>query len=227
MKVRDMMGKTKDLILNNDGTCTFVFRDDACGEDGVFNPGANKAELKIDGMGKASMLLSSYFFPILKDAGIPVHYINIDLQAATMLGQNLTILPVEYIWREKAWGSFCETYGVERGTSLNGLIESTLKSDALGDPRINKEALIAIGKITAQQYEACEQYTRKAGAILKTELSKFEYELIDLKLEFGLNTKGEVVLADEISGGIWRILKNGKPVDPIECAKTICADYYD
>ena len=120
------MGKTKDLIRNNDGTCTFIFKDDACGENGVFDPGANEIGLKIDGIGKASMLLSKYFFPILKSAGIPVHYIDIDLKAGTMLGQYLTILPVEYIWREKAWGSFCKTYGIEQGTLLNGLIETTL-----------------------------------------------------------------------------------------------------
>jgi phosphoribosylaminoimidazole-succinocarboxamide synthase len=220
------MGKTKDLIMNNDGTCTFKFKDDVCSEDGVFNPGANEAGLKIDGMGKASMLLSKHFFPIIKEAGIPVHYISIDVDAGTMLGKHLDILPVEFIWRAKAWGSFCKAYKVEQGKALNGLIEATLKDDELGDPRINREAVIAIGKATAEQYDACDRYTRKIGTILNAELLKFGYELIDFKVEFGLDSNGEVILADEISGGIWRIFENGKSVDPIDCAKKICPDYY-
>ena len=60
------MGKTKDITINNDGTCTFVFKDDACGEDGVFNPGANEVGLKIDGMGRASLLLSHTSFRFWK-----------------------------------------------------------------------------------------------------------------------------------------------------------------
>jgi phosphoribosylaminoimidazole-succinocarboxamide synthase len=220
------MGKTKDLTINSDGTCTFKFKDDVCSVNGVFDPGANEAGLKIDGMGKASMLLSKHFFPILKDAGIPVHYLAINVSSGTMLGTHLNMLPVEFIWRDKAWGSFCKMYGIEQGFLLNGIIEATLKSDKLGDPRMNREALAATGKIMAEQYDICDKYTRQIGTVLKAELLKYNYELIDFKVEFGINPDGEVTLADEISGGIWRILENGKPVDPVECAKRICVEYY-
>ena len=221
------MGKTKDLIANNGGTCTFLFKDDACGEDGVFNPGANEVGLKIDGMGRASLLLSQHFFSILKENGVPSHFISADVEKGSMDCQYLNILPVEFIWRSKAWGSFCKMYGVEQGLILNGLIEATLKDDALGDPRINRDACIALGKLTAEQYEQCEQSTRRIGEILYRELAKYDYELIDFKVEFGTDSKGLVLLADEISGGIWRILgKDGKSVDPIETAKKICGEYY-
>ena len=220
------MGKTKELSINRDGTCTFTFKDDACGENGVFNPGANEIGLTIDGMGKASMLLSRHFFPILKEAGIPVHYIDIDVNAGTMLCQHLTMIPVEFIWRDKAWGSFCKTYGVTQGFALNGIIESTLKNDELGDPRINREALAALGKISGYHYDLCDIYTRRIGESLKAELLKYGYELIDFKVEYGINSDDAVVLADEISGGIWRIFENGNPVDPIDCAKIICPEYY-
>ena len=220
------MGKTKDLTINGDGTCTFYFKDDACGEDGVFDPGANEVGLVIEGMGKASMLLSRHFFPIIKNAGVKVHCIDFDVDAGTMTGTELKILPAEFIWREKAWGSFCRTYGVEQGTPLDGLVEATLKSDPLGDPRINREALVKTGKMTAEQYDTCDKYTRLAGKLVKDELQKYGYELIDIKFEFGLSSNNEIYMADEISGGIWRVLKNGEPADPIECAKTICGEFY-
>ena len=52
------MGKTKDITVNNDGTCAFLFKGDACGENGVFDPGANQIGLNINGIGRASLLLS-------------------------------------------------------------------------------------------------------------------------------------------------------------------------
>ena len=217
------MGKTKDITLNNDGTCTFTFRDDACGNDGVFDPGANQVGLKIDGKGRASLLLSRYFFPILKEEGVPVHYISTDVERGTMTCQHLNILPVEFIWRDKAWGSFCKTYGVEQGYPLGGLIEATLKDDALGDPRINRESCVLLGKVTAIQYDTCEFYTRRIGVVLHKELAKFGYSLIDFKTEFGVASDGSIRLGDEISGDIWRVLdKDGNSVDPVVCANKIC-----
>ena len=221
------MGKTKDIVIHGDGTCTFKFKDDVTSEGGVFDPGANTAgEVQIEGMGKASMLLSQHFFPILKAAGIPTHDLSFDLEAGTMTAQHLKVMPIEFIWREKAWGSFCKAYGVEQGAPLNGLIEATLKSDALGDPRMNREALIVTGKITAEQYDLCDQLTRKIGVVLKAELAKYGFELIDFKTEFGVNAKGEVMMGDEVSGGIWRILKDGVAVEPLDCARAICPEYY-
>jgi phosphoribosylaminoimidazole-succinocarboxamide synthase len=221
------MGKTKDIVVHNDGTCTFTFKDDACGENGTFNPGANEVGLKIDGMGRASLLLSRHFFSILKEKGIPTHFISADVERGTMTCQNLHILPVEFIWREKAWGSFCKMYGIEQGLPLHGLIEATLKDDALGDPRINEETCVRLGKISKEQYDFCDSHTRRIGLILKEELAKYNYDLIDFKVEFGVTSTGEILLADEISGGIWRILdKSGKSVDPVESAKKICSKDY-
>lgn len=220
------MGKTKDVFLNNDGTCTMKFKDDATGKDGVFDPGGNQVALQIDGFGKASMLLSQHYFKILNDEGIPTHFIDWDLNSGTMLVKPLNIFPVEFIWRDVAWGSFCRAYGVEPGFKLNGLVEATYKSDELGDPRINKDTLVALGKITSDQYDKCVNYVEKIGEILKRELSKYGFELYDFKLEFGTDESHEPVLGDEISGGIWRVFKEGKAVDPIDCAKAICPEYY-
>ena len=223
------MGKTKDIItsseLESKGLCVFRFKDDACGENGTFDPGANEVGLTIDGMGRASLLLSQYFFPMMAKAGVPTHFVSADAEQGTMTCQRLTMLPIEFIWRDKAWGSFCKMYGVEQGLTLNGLVEATVKSDPLGDPRINREACVKIGKLTDEQYQTCEDYIRRIGPVLKSEMEKYGYSLIDFKVEFGVNAEGKVVLADEISGGIWRLLdKGGKPVSPVECAKKICGE---
>ena len=46
------MGKTKDVILNNDGTCTLKFKDDATGRGGVLTPVKIRWHLKLTGLEK-------------------------------------------------------------------------------------------------------------------------------------------------------------------------------
>jgi len=54
------------------------------GEDGVFDPGANQVGLTIEGAGKAGLRLSKYFFELLNEKGIPTHYIDANIDEATM-----------------------------------------------------------------------------------------------------------------------------------------------
>ena len=249
------MGKTKKIAARfEDGTIVFVFKDDACGADGKFDPGANQIGLTIDGMARASLKLSVHFFRLLEAAGVRTHflqevagvtdpdsqlkmYLPLNAHAAYceklgiepsdsvsgMVCKQLTMIPIEFIGRDTAAGSFCRMYGAPEGIPLHGLIEATLKSDKLGDPRINREAAAVLGHLTYPQYDECDGMTRLIGKVLQKELAKHGYTLIDFKVEFGIGTDGQIYLADEISGGIWRIKdKDGNSVDPVECAKVIC-----
>jgi len=220
------MGKTKDVTFHYDeaykcDVALFTFKDDVCSSDGVVDPGANQTEgLSITGKGKASLLLSEHFFPLL-GFNVNTHFLRADVANGTMLCQKLNMIPLEFIWRNKAWGSFCKTYGVPQGQDLGELVEVTLKNDELGDPRICEDACVKLGLVTRNDYQQCYRYTKLVGEVLARELHKHQYELIDFKVEFGL-FDGVVKLADEISGDIWRILdKDGNPVDPITAAETI------
>ena len=221
------MGKTKEVTFHYDDAfkcdvALFAFKDDVCSSDGIVDPGANQTEgLSITGKGKASLLLSNHFFPILTANAVNTHFISADVAHGIMRCQKLEIIPLEFIWRNKAWGSFCKTYGVPQGQDLGSLVEVTLKNDELGDPRICEDACVKLGIVTRNDYQLCYRYTKLIGEVLARELRKHQYELIDFKVEFGL-FKGVVKLADEISGDIWRILdKDGNPVDPVTAAETI------
>lgn len=54
-------GKTKDVYGLENGNVLLKFKDDATGENGVFNPGANQVSLKIDQMGYYNLLVTKYF----------------------------------------------------------------------------------------------------------------------------------------------------------------------
>lgn len=222
------MGKTKNIERNGNGTCTLVFKDDATGVDGVFDPGANQISLKIDGMGMASMLLSKHFFELLEENDVATHYQGCDVEQGKMFVNELKMFPIEFVWRGRAWGSFCKTYGVKQGSDLGpgGIVETMLKSDDLGDPRILRDSAIGLNLISGHDYDDCIKLTYEIARILSIELKMYGYELIDFKVEFGVGNNGWIELGDEISGGIWRILSHDNPVDPIESAKVICSEFY-
>ena len=83
-------GKTKNVYDLQNGHYLLEFKDDVTGVDGVFDPGANTVGLSIEGVGKANLRMSVYFFELLKAAGITTHYISADIDKATM-----EVLPVK------------------------------------------------------------------------------------------------------------------------------------
>jgi phosphoribosylaminoimidazole-succinocarboxamide synthase len=101
-------GKTKDVYALDDGNYLLKFKDDATGENGVFDPGANTVGLTIEGAGKAGLSLTRYFFEKLNKLGIPTHYIDADVENATMTVKKASVFGngLEVICRYRAVGSF-------------------------------------------------------------------------------------------------------------------------
>ena len=184
-------GKTKDVYALENGNYLLKFKDDVTGTDGVFDPGANTVGLRIEGVGRVNLRMSIYFFEQLKKAGIKTHYVSANLDDCTM-----EVLPakvfgngLEVICRYKAVGSFFRRYGeyIEEGADLPAYVEMTFKNDAKDDPLVTEDGLIALGIMSAQQYDAIRQATRRITAVVADELKKKGLDLYDIKFEFGYN----------------------------------------
>lgn len=219
-------GKTKDVFALDNGNYLLKFKDDCTGADGVFDPGANTVGLSIEGIGQANLKVSVMFFEILKKAGIKTHYVSADIDNATM-----EVLPattfgkgLEVICRYRAVGSFIRRYGayIEEGTTLDAYVEMTLKDDQREDPLITREGLEALGIMTAEQFEAIKEMTRKITAIVSETLASKGVELYDIKFEFGYNDN-EVILIDEIASGNMRAYKDGKIIEPMDLTALLLA----
>lgn len=217
-------GKTKDVYQNENGNYVLKFKDDATGENGVFDPGANTVGVTIKGLGMDALKLTTYFYTMLEDMGVPTHFVSSNLQEGTMevkpaqkFGNGL-----EVICRLKAVGSFFRRYGdfCENGQPLDYFVEITLKDDDRGDPPISKDALDMLGILTKEQYESLKNDTIKITKIVQDVLAKKGAELYDIKFEFGI-VDGKVILIDEISGGNMRAMKDGKFLEPLEYAPLI------
>ena len=220
-------GKTKNVYELENGNYMLEFKDDVTGENGVFDPGANTVGLSIEGIGKSNLKMSVHFFEILKAAGIKTHYVGADLENGTM-----EVLPakvfghgLEVICRMKATGSFIRRYGdyIEDGADLDAYVETTFKNDALGDPLVTKDALVALGVMTDKQYEDIKEMTQKITQIVADDLKEKGMVLYDIKFEFGYAPDGSVMLIDEVASGNMRVYKDGQYIDPMTLSKLFFA----
>lgn len=220
------VGKTKNVYALDNGNYLLKFKDDVTGVDGVFDPGANTVGLSIEGVGKANLRMSVFFFERLRAAGIKTHFVSANLEDATM-----EVLPakvfghgLEVVCRHKAVGSFYRRYGeyIAEGADLPAYVETTFKNDAKDDPLVTKDGLIVLGVMTAEQYEAIKEMTQKIAAVVAEALAEKGLVLYDIKFEFGYN-ENEVILIDEIASGNMRVYKDGKYVEPMDLASLLFA----
>ena len=218
-------GKTKDVYQLENGNVLLKFKDDCTGKDGVFDPGENSVGLTIDGIGKANLQTSIYYFEKLKEAGIKTHYVSANLEDATMEVLPATVFGhgLEVICRLVATGSFIRRYGeyIKDGTVLEGgYVECTFKNDEKGDPLVTGEGLQALGVMDLAMFESMKAQTLKITNIVAADLKSIGLDLWDIKFEFGYNN-GEVILIDEIASGNMRVYKDGVIVPPVELTKLI------
>lgn len=220
-------GKTKNVYALENGNYLLKFKDDCTGKDGVFDPGENSVGLTIDGVGDVNLRMSIYFFEKVNAAGIKTHYVSADLENTTM-----EVLPakvfghgLEVICRHKAVGSFYRRYNeyIEEGADLPAYVETTFKNDELGDPLVTKDGLIALGVMTAEQYDDIKVMTQQITQIVADDLKEKGLVLYDIKFEFGYDADGKVMLIDEIASGNMRVYKDGKYIDPMTLSELFFA----
>ena len=223
-------GKTKDVYLLENGNVLLKFKDDCTGKDGKFDPGENAVGLTIEGIGKANLETSVYYFELLKKAGIKTHYVSADIENATMEVLNAECIGkaqggggLEVICRRVATGSFIRRYGeyIKNGTRIEGgYVECTFKNDAKGDPLVTSEGLEVLGVMTQEQFAQMKKMTLGITKIIADDLASIGLDLWDIKFEFGYHGD-EVVLIDEIASGNMRVYKGDEIVDPVELTKLI------
>jgi phosphoribosylaminoimidazole-succinocarboxamide synthase len=220
-------GKTKTVFALENGNCLLQFKDDACGKDGVFDPGENQVGLTIAGKGAAGLKLSAYMFEKINAASLPTHFVSADLAQAQMTVRRGEYFGkgIEVVLRYKAAGSFVRRFSdyITNGTVLETpLVELTIKDDSRGDPPITKEIAVALGILSEEEYFTVVRLMMDISGVIRSECAAKGLDLIDLKLEFGKDSDGNIMLIDEVSGDIMRVLdKDGKSVSPLELTEII------
>ena len=186
-------GKAKKVFSHDDADKVIIeFKDDAT----AFNA-LKKA--KFEGKGKLNCLISARIFELLMKKNIPTHFVELKNEN-TMIAKKIKVIPLEIVLRNTAYGSLCKQTTIKPGSVLaNPLIDIYLKNDELNDPLITKDRIRLMNIISAKDLDFIIDLTLKINVILKSFFKNIQLELVDFKLEFGYDSKNNMILGDEIS----------------------------
>lgn len=192
-------GKAKQVFATDDPHRVIVhYKDDAT----AFN--AQKRGTVV-GKGEVNNFVTALLYRELEDYGVPTHFLD-RLGPRDQLVKHVRIVPVEVIVRNRAAGTFAKRYGVDEGLPLDpNVIEFCLKSDALGDPPMNAATAVALGHATEEELEELFDLAAMVNDYLTARFAVAGLDLVDFKLEFGVDADGRIVLADEISPDTCRL----------------------
>ena len=202
-------GKAKKIFAHQDKDKVIIqFKDDAT----AFNA-LKKA--KFEGKGKLNCLISARIFELLMKNNIPTHFIKLKSEN-TMIAQRIKVIPLEIVLRNIAFGSLCKQTSIKSGTVLaEPLIDLYLKNDELNDPLITKDRIELMKIISSKELNLIIELTLKINLILKNFFKNIQLQLVDFKLEFGYNSKNNIVLGDEISPDncrLWDLNQNSDTI---------------
>ena len=192
-------GKAKKIFKGeNENEVYIYYKDDATAFNGV-----KKAQ--ISNKGVLNNKITEILFEKLDQKGIKNHFIK-RIDDRTQLCQKVDIVPLEFIVRNYIAGSMAKRLQIEEGLKApNTIFEICLKDDELGDPLINDHHAVALGASTYEELHKMYKTANKINEILSETFIKEGIILVDFKIEFGKNNKGEILLADEISPDTCRL----------------------
>ena len=144
------------------------------------------------GKGALNRNMSSVGFRFLEKAGVKTHWVA-DVQSNGMVCEQLQILPLEVVVRNRLAGSTAKKFQFSEGRDLpDPLVEFYYKNDELNDPFISSEQALAFHFVSSQkEIEVLKMQALQVNQKLKVFFDSVGLELIDFKLEFGQLKRGE------------------------------------
>lgn len=192
-------GKTKNLFsTDNPDVLIISYKDEI-----VSSTGEKKAVVADKGFINNQM--SNQIFSILEKNGVPTHFIE-EIGERESAIKKLSMLPLIVRVRNYASADFKNRTGVEEGKRFAApILEFALKNEALNNPMINGYYVLAMEIATREEIDKITTYAFKINEVLEKYFSDIGIDLIDFKLEFGKDSEGNPVLADEISPDTCRL----------------------
>lgn len=211
-KARVAEGKTKIIyaVLQPHGSdweptsdlAYMVHKDDITAGDG-------ERRDVIEGKGVLSCRTTSAVYRFLETQGIPTHYVD-TLDERTMLVRRVEMIPIEWVARRLATGSYVRRTGVDEGTRFDPIVlEMFLKDDARHDPQITPDEAVRSRLCTEDEVAQALQLTERVFLALEGAWSEQDVQLVDLKIELGRVPQG-LVVADVIDNDSWRLWPGGR-----------------
>jgi phosphoribosylaminoimidazole-succinocarboxamide synthase len=198
-------GKTKQIYAHpgDDSLAYMASKDQITAGDGV-------RRNQLAGKARWSTITTANVFRLLNQEGIATAFVD-QINDATLLVRRCTMLPIEEVMRRIATGSFLKRHPeVQEGTRFEPvLVETFFKDDAQHDPQIWEEGIVQLGIATSQEIAWMAGEGRRVFEVLERAWASVNVTLVDLKIEFGRDAKGELLVADVIDNDSWRLWPDG------------------
>ena len=201
-------GKAKILYRSAKGELLHYFKDSAT----AFNA-QKKAEFS--GKGELNLEITYLLLTYLQKKGIKSHLLS-KVDSRTLKSLELKMLPVEVVVRNRLAGSLAKRLQEKEGRELSTpIVEFYLKDDAKGDPLVSEDVLVALYDQKKEELQKLRDLALQVNEALNPLFKQAHFYLVDFKLEFGKDAKGEIYLADEISPDTCRLwdVTSGKKFD--------------
>ncbi len=194
-------GKTKIIYENPDNlkTVFMKFKDDITAGDGV------KHDV-IEGKAQLDWQTNKDIFEYLNRCGVQTHYINSPEDMVSEVKKLDFKINLEVVTRRVATGSILHWGNAVEGTWYDPVItQFHYKDDPLHDPLLDEKYVqYIISKKDGWEYKKMVELNQVAFLHLEKAFAKFNIQLMDMKLEYGL-IDGDIFLIDEVSGGSFRL----------------------
>jgi phosphoribosylaminoimidazole-succinocarboxamide synthase len=198
-------GKTKVIYAypDYDSLVYMVSKDQITAGDGV-----RRNELA--GKSRWSTITTANIFRLLNDEEIATHFVE-QINNDTLLVKRCAMLPVEQVMRRIATGSYLKRNPeVSEGTRFEPVqVETFLKDDARHDPQIWAEDILKMNLATMPEIEWMADQGRRVFETLERAWATLDVTLVDLKIEFGRDARGDLLVADVIDNDSWRLWPGG------------------
>lgn len=157
------------------------------------------------GKGALNCKISTLIFKLLSQHNIKHHWIE-TRDDKFMVVHRTKIIPLEVVVRNFVAGSLAKKLEMTEGTVLKQpIVEFYYKNDALNDPFVNDEQIIALGWAGAAEIKTLKTQALLINEVLFTVFKNVGLKLIDFKTEFGFDSTAQVILSDEISPDCMRL----------------------
>ncbi|HEU0115121.1 MAG TPA: phosphoribosylaminoimidazolesuccinocarboxamide synthase, partial [Thermomicrobiales bacterium] len=204
-------GKTKIVYAHaSDPALAVIVHKDAI----TAGDGARRNELP--GKGGLSGRTTANVFQLLDREGIETHFVDAPA-ADAMVVRRCRMIPLEVVMRRIATGSYLKRNAVAEGTRFDPpLVEFFFKDDAAHDPLVD-DAWIANEELAdPDEIRHLAETGRRVFATLERAWAAQDVQLVDLKIEFGRDAAGRLIVADVIDNDSWRLWPGGRKEEMLD-----------
>ncbi|XP_015601727.1 multifunctional protein ADE2 isoform X1 [Cephus cinctus] len=204
-------GKTKKVyeLVDDPNLCLLQSKDRITAGDGVKSH-------ELEGKAAISTATTVKVFQLLDQAGIKTAFVKIASETA-FISKKCEMIPIEWVTRRLATGSFLRRNpGVPEGFRFNPPCQETFfKDDANHDPQWSTAQIISAGFVLngvvlgKDEVDIINRTTLAVFEVLERAWASRDCALIDMKIEFGVDTSGEILVADIIDSDSWRLWPSG------------------